>query len=93
MISSRPAYRKYHNNVCFSAKCTIKIDSIYCRNINLSDDGLIDKPKLVTCKSVNFVVHDGDLCIYIYIYIYIYLKYNRDVSTKKRLISKCGKKE
>jgi hypothetical protein len=32
---------------------------------NRSDDGLIDKPKLVTCKYVNFVVHDGGL-VYIF---------------------------
>jgi hypothetical protein len=33
---------------------------------NRSDNGLTDKSKLVTCKFVNFVVHDGGL-EYIYL--------------------------
>jgi hypothetical protein len=35
-----------------------------------SDDGLIDKPKLVTCKFVNFVVHDGGL-EYLYLVCFV----------------------
>ena len=35
--------------------------------LNRSDGGLIEKPKLLTRKFVNFVVHDGVL-EYIYIY-------------------------
>ena len=44
---------------------------VWLLTLNRSDAGLIEKPKLVTCKFVNFVVHDGVL-EYIYIYIYIF---------------------
>jgi hypothetical protein len=55
---------------------------VWLLTLNRSDAGLIEKPKLVTCKFVNFVVHDGVL-EYIYMYIYIYLtEARRAVSPK-----------
>ena len=39
---------------------------VWLLTLNRSDAGLIEKPKLVTCKFVNFVVHDGVL-EYIYL--------------------------
>jgi hypothetical protein len=52
---------------------------------NRSDDGLIEKPQLVTWISVNCVVHDGGLeCIY-----YGWLLKESEVSTKTALIDTC----
>jgi hypothetical protein len=58
-------YDIYYKRTRSQSHIKIKV-FVWFSIFNRPDDGLIDKPKLVTCKLVNFVVHYSDLeCIYL----------------------------